>query len=76
MPWRNIGELRYSSLHAFLTSQLNGGEWSASPPGHFTTNNLNIYDKRFTEFSKWTTYQETISYVVLIPYPLKGHVLP
>jgi len=23
-------------LHAFLTSELDGGEWSASRPGHFT----------------------------------------
>jgi len=30
-----LGEWRYK-LHAFLTSALDGGEWSASRPGHFT----------------------------------------
>jgi hypothetical protein len=31
MPWRLIGEWRYSSTH-FLTAALGGGEWSASRP--------------------------------------------
>jgi hypothetical protein len=34
-PWRHMGERRYSS-YSFLTSALDGGEWSASrtlPPG-------------------------------------------
>jgi hypothetical protein len=35
MPWRRIGEWRYSSIHS-LTSALDGGEWSASRPGLFT----------------------------------------
>jgi hypothetical protein len=35
MPWRRIGEWRYSSTHS-LTSALDGGEWSASRPGLFT----------------------------------------
>jgi hypothetical protein len=30
-----LGEWRYSSTHS-LTSALDGGEWSASCPGHFT----------------------------------------
>jgi hypothetical protein len=34
-PWKRIGEWRYSSTHS-LTSALDGGEWSASHPGHFT----------------------------------------
>jgi hypothetical protein len=34
-PWRRIGEWRYSSTYS-LTSALDGGEWSASRPGHFT----------------------------------------
>jgi hypothetical protein len=32
MPWRHVGERRYSSC-PFLTSALDGGEWSASRPG-------------------------------------------
>jgi hypothetical protein len=32
-PWRRLGEGRYSS-YSFLTSVLDGGEWSASRPGH------------------------------------------
>jgi hypothetical protein len=36
MPWRCIGEWRYSSMHS-LTSALDGGEWSASRPGRFTS---------------------------------------
>jgi hypothetical protein len=28
-------------LHAFLTSALNGGEWSDSCPGHFTAQEKN-----------------------------------
>jgi hypothetical protein len=32
---RHIGEWRYSSMHS-LTSALDGGEWSALHPGHFT----------------------------------------
>jgi hypothetical protein len=35
MPWRRIGEWRYSSTHS-LTSALDGGEWSASRTGRFT----------------------------------------
>jgi hypothetical protein len=31
-PWRHMGERRYSS-YSFLTSALDGGEWSASRPG-------------------------------------------
>jgi hypothetical protein len=33
-PWKCIGEWRYASTHS-LTSALDGGEWSASPPGSF-----------------------------------------
>jgi hypothetical protein len=33
MPWRYMGERRYSS-DSYLTSALNGGEWSVSRPGH------------------------------------------
>jgi hypothetical protein len=32
MPWRRMGERRYSS-YSYLTLALNGGEWSASLPG-------------------------------------------
>jgi hypothetical protein len=32
MPWRHMGERRYSS-YSFLTSALDRGEWSASCPG-------------------------------------------
>jgi hypothetical protein len=32
MPWRHIGERRYSS-DSFLALALDGGEWSASRPG-------------------------------------------
>jgi hypothetical protein len=32
MPWRRLGERRYSS-YLFTTSALDGGEWSASRPG-------------------------------------------
>jgi hypothetical protein len=32
--WRHIGEWRHSSTHS-LTLALDGGEWSASRPGHF-----------------------------------------
>jgi hypothetical protein len=32
MPWRRMGERRYSS-YSYLTSALDGGEWSASRPG-------------------------------------------
>jgi hypothetical protein len=35
MPWRRIGEWRYSSTHS-LTSALDGGKWSASRPSRFT----------------------------------------
>jgi len=35
MPRRCIGEWWYSSTHS-LTLPLDGGEWSASLPGHFT----------------------------------------
>jgi hypothetical protein len=31
-PWRHMGERRYSS-YSYLTSALDGGEWSASRPG-------------------------------------------
>jgi hypothetical protein len=31
-PWRRLGERRYSS-YLFLTSDLDGSEWSASRPG-------------------------------------------
>jgi hypothetical protein len=34
MPWWHVGEWRYSSK--LLTSPLDGGEWSASCPSHFT----------------------------------------
>jgi hypothetical protein len=33
MPWWHLWERRYSS-NSFLTSALDGGEWSASLPGH------------------------------------------
>jgi hypothetical protein len=33
MPWRHLGERRYSS-YSFLTSALDGGEWSAWCPSH------------------------------------------
>jgi hypothetical protein len=36
MPWRRIGERRYSSTHS-LTSALDGGEWSVSCPSRFTS---------------------------------------
>jgi hypothetical protein len=32
MPWRHMGKRRYSS-YSYLTSALDGGEWSASRPG-------------------------------------------
>jgi hypothetical protein len=35
MPLGRVGEWRYSSTH-FLTSALDGGEWSASHIGRFT----------------------------------------
>jgi hypothetical protein len=35
-PWRRLGERRYSS-YSFSTSALDGGEWSASRPGHAFT---------------------------------------
>jgi hypothetical protein len=31
-PWRHLGERKYSS-YSFMTSALDGGEWSASHPG-------------------------------------------
>jgi hypothetical protein len=31
-PWWHLGEMRYNS-YSFLTSALDGGEWSASRPG-------------------------------------------
>jgi hypothetical protein len=34
-PWRRIGEVEVQ-LHTFLTLAYDGGEWSASCPGHFT----------------------------------------
>jgi len=34
MPWRCTGGVEVS-LHAFLTSALDGGEWSDLHPGHF-----------------------------------------
>jgi hypothetical protein len=35
-PWRRRGKRSYSSTHSFLTSVLDGSEWSASRPGpHF-----------------------------------------
>jgi hypothetical protein len=40
MPWRHMGERRYSS-YSYLTSALNGGEWSASRPG-WKENVINI----------------------------------
>jgi hypothetical protein len=36
IPWRRIGEWRYSSTHS-LTSALDEGDWSASRLGRFTT---------------------------------------
>jgi len=35
-PLRHIGGVEIQ-LHAFLTSALDGGEWSASRPGRFTS---------------------------------------
>jgi hypothetical protein len=35
-PWRRMGEWKYSSNHS-LTSALDGGEWSASRTGRFTS---------------------------------------
>jgi len=35
MPWKRIEGVEVS-LHAYLTSALDGGEWSASRPGRFT----------------------------------------
>jgi hypothetical protein len=32
IPWRRLGEKRLSS-YPFLTSELNGGEWSGTRPG-------------------------------------------
>jgi hypothetical protein len=32
MPWRHMGERRYSS-YSYLTSAIDEGEWSASRPG-------------------------------------------
>jgi hypothetical protein len=32
MPWRHMGERRYSS-YSYVTSTVDGGEWSASRPG-------------------------------------------
>ena len=34
-PWKRMGGVEVS-LHAFITSPLDGGEWSASLPGHPT----------------------------------------
>jgi hypothetical protein len=34
-PLRRIGGVE-GYLHAFLTSEIDGGEWSASRPGRFT----------------------------------------
>jgi hypothetical protein len=34
-PWWRLGERKYSS-YSFLTSALDGGEWSASCPGERT----------------------------------------
>jgi hypothetical protein len=36
MPWRRMGEWRYSSTHS-LTLALDGGKWSSSRPGCFTS---------------------------------------
>jgi hypothetical protein len=35
VPWRRMGECKYSSTHS-LTLALDGGEWSASRPDRFT----------------------------------------
>jgi len=35
MPWRHVGEVRYSSTHS-LTLALDRGVWSVSCPSHFT----------------------------------------
>jgi len=35
MPLRRIGEVEVYSTHS-LATELDGGEWSASRPGHFT----------------------------------------
>jgi hypothetical protein len=32
MPWRHMGKRRYR-FYSYLTSALDGGEWSASRPG-------------------------------------------
>jgi hypothetical protein len=32
-PWRRLGKRKYNS-YTILTSALDGGEWSASRPGH------------------------------------------
>jgi hypothetical protein len=37
-----LGEWRYNSTHS-LTSALDGGEWSASRPGHFTPRERALY---------------------------------
>jgi hypothetical protein len=39
MPWRRIGEWRYSSTHS-LTSALDGGEWSVSHTSRFTSREI------------------------------------
>jgi hypothetical protein len=54
-----LGEWMYSSTHS-LTSALDGGEWSASRPGHFTpterapgTHWIGAYGKDTSIFKPW-----------------------
>jgi hypothetical protein len=59
MPWRHMGERRYSS-YSFLTSALDGGEWSASrlgralPPGKNPRYPLDS-NKHFLNVSQYLT---------------------
>jgi len=42
--WRRIGK-EDVELHAFLTSALYGGEWSASRPGHHYSQGNQLIDR-------------------------------
>jgi hypothetical protein len=53
--WRNIGGVEIQ-LHAFLTSILDGGEWSASRSGRFTPRERALGTHWWASESSWTRW--------------------
>jgi hypothetical protein len=67
-PWRCIGGVEVR-LHAFLTSALDGGDWSASRPGRviLLLNCFLKYMSRTLEWSLSVLFSQNISIYLLVP---------